>query len=283
MSLGNMTSNSLFQEFLPEHHYHNHPLDQFHQQQLQQPQQYEKNLQSHQYQLHQQHQPGHPQHPQDLQQPEQYFAPMDSDLEATLRTEGVVDSTIHTLTVHGITSTRILSLLSEDDLMEMSIMPLGQRKLVGHIIKKAVQPSPGQSAKKRAPTSDHSQPSTSHGLYHAVLPVTTQTPMMSNPTQQTQRSMEQPTTIEAISTRLKELFQDITVNSTPTSTPESTAQAQSKQKKSRICINFQFNKCTKGNICNYRHICYAPGCGKHHPMSEHDKSNSSSDAQSLGN
>ena len=56
---------------------------------------------------------------------------MDSDLEAKLRTEGVRDNTIHRLTVNVITSTRIPSLLSEGDLMEISIMSLGQRKLVG--------------------------------------------------------------------------------------------------------------------------------------------------------
>ena len=151
MGLGNMTSNSLGQGFLPEHHDHNHPLDQIHQQpqQLQQQQLYEQSQQSHiiPYQLHQQHQvPGHPHHPQDLQQPEQDFAPMDSDLEATLRTEGVGDSTIHRLTVHGITSTRILSLLSEDDLIEMSIMPLGQRKLVGKKLKRQYNHHPVDKA-----------------------------------------------------------------------------------------------------------------------------------------
>ena len=70
------------------------------------------------------------------------FSPMDSDLEAKLRTEGIRDNTVHRLTVNGITSTRILSLLSEGDLIEMSIMLLGQKKLMWEIINKSIKPSP---------------------------------------------------------------------------------------------------------------------------------------------
>ena len=42
-------------------------------------------------------------------------------------------------------------------------------------------------------------------------------------------------------------------------------------KSTRLCINYQFNKCTRGVACKFRHICSAPSCGKSHPLAEHDK------------
>lgn len=41
-------------------------------------------------------------------------------------------------------------------------------------------------------------------------------------------------------------------------------------KKPRLCINFQYNKCTRGKVCPFRHVCSAPGCGKNHGLIHHD-------------
>ena len=313
------------------------------------------------------------------------------------------DITIHNLTANGITSTKILSLLSESDLIDINITPLGQRKLVWEIVKKS---------------------SASHDQYAAASSGTTPTiPTMSNPTHQPQRQHEeQPSAIEAISTQLQDLFHAIPSTSNPNTVPESnplsyllppakikyhqitkfvhvrgqeeekeeevfgdgkrrlilknttktlqvhqvspmqwcganvkilmellregnlspisipdylaytakiadlaevyqwtsvleyddlyrknqaesgfrwgteaphvhrvclrfkekSSNANNKEKKSRVCINYQYRKCQRGNSCNYRHICSAPGCGKSHPLAEHDKSKSSSNAQLPG-
>ena len=42
------------------------------------------------------------------------------------------------------------------------------------------------------------------------------------------------------------------------------------RKPSRLCINFQYNKCRRGDSCMFRHACSAPGCGKRHALADHD-------------
>ena len=43
-----------------------------------------------------------------------------------------------------------------------------------------------------------------------------------------------------------------------------------RDKSTRLCINFQYNKCTRGDTCMFRHVCSAPSCGRSHPLAEHD-------------
>ena len=40
-------------------------------------------------------------------------------------------------------------------------------------------------------------------------------------------------------------------------------------KKTRICINYQYGKCHRGNTCMFRHVCSAPGCTERHGLQDH--------------
>lgn len=43
------------------------------------------------------------------------------------------------------------------------------------------------------------------------------------------------------------------------------------KKGSRLCINYQYKQCKRGDSCSYRHVCSAPGCGKNHGLADHEK------------
>ena len=51
-------------------------------------------------------------------------------------------------------------------------------------------------------------------------------------------------------------------------------QPSKEQKSTRLCINYQYNQCKRGELYPFRHVCSAPGCGKNHGLADHDKQKS---------
>jgi len=344
----------------------------------------------------QQHQPQNQQKQQQQQQPHQE---MEKELSEWLRTEGVLDSVIRELEGQGFTSRRFFHLLGEQDVVDMGIKPLAQRKLLVDLIG---APGMATSSEQQTPAQlIPAQPNPTHSA-SSVPPVTTDgicgqlsdlfrslpsTTSDTVPQQQQQQALNTAGEVATVNpfyhlinpsrpkyhqivkfirlydeesveeevwgdgqrklvfkagTRTKKL-QDVNPMQwcganvrimmellregelQPQSIPDYLAytakisdlasvyewrsvlqyddlyrrmQAEngfrwgsesphvdrlclrfkekipttSEKKSSRLCINFQFSKCTRGQACNYRHVCSAPGCGKKdHGLADHEK------------
>ena len=79
--------------------------------------------------VHQHHQEQQQQQQQQHPQQEQ-IAVMDKELETLLITEGIMAQNVNRLSSNGFIKKKILKLMSEQDIIESGITPLGQRKLL---------------------------------------------------------------------------------------------------------------------------------------------------------
>ena len=333
--------------------------------------------------VHQHHQEQQQQHPQQEQ-----IAVMDKELETLLITEGIMAQNVNRLSSNGFIKKKILKLMSEQDIIESGITPLGQRKLLWEIVQSiststsTVTPSPPVAATSQPVTTDSTcrqledlfrslpsalnsgpqqqqQPLNTAGevatinpFYHLIPPSKTKyhqiIKFLSVSDQENeeeevwgdgQRKLIIKTGTKAMKLQHVNLMQWCGANVrilmellregslTPYSIPDYLAytakisdlaavyqwssvlqyddlyrkmqaengfrwgsesqhvdrlclrfkekkQPPKEQKSTRLCINFQYNQCKRGELCPFRHVCSAPGCGKNHCLADHDKQKS---------